>query len=245
MGGNLRSSERFDAVRHFSERAGTYEAEAFGQSAGLRHISRMELEAVGASFAGMQGARCLDVGVGSGRVTDVLRRNGAEVTALDASLEMIRVAQERFPDLRAVYARLGPRLPFRTGAFEGATAIRVLKYVERASWPATLAELRRVLAREGTLVIEVTNSRSLARWGYPGMDVQLASLDEVLGLLASAGFATVRVDPGVRLPFVAYRLIDGPLALRGIHLAEKGLGRVAGRLAGARSLILTCRAVGS
>jgi ubiquinone/menaquinone biosynthesis C-methylase UbiE len=96
------------------------------------------------------GSRALDVGAGSGFVTQALLEAGAHVTAVDASPAMVGQLHQRFP---AAEARLGDAesLPFAEQAFDAVLANMCLHHVERP-WQA-LAEMARVLAPGGRLVV--------------------------------------------------------------------------------------------
>jgi SAM-dependent methyltransferase len=100
------------------------------------------------------GRRILDAGCGSGPLFASLRDRGAIMTGFDSSTGMLELARRRLgdeADLRA--ADIGSPLPFPDGAFDDAIACLVLHYLE--DWTAPLAELRRVLAPGGRLIVAV------------------------------------------------------------------------------------------
>jgi SAM-dependent methyltransferase len=100
------------------------------------------------------GRRILDAGCGSGPLFAALRDRGAVVTGVDASAGMLEQARRRLgaeADLRV--ADLADPLPFPDGAFDDVIASLVLHYLE--DWGPTLAELRRVLAPGGRLLVSV------------------------------------------------------------------------------------------
>jgi SAM-dependent methyltransferase len=107
------------------------------------------------SLAGdVAGRRILDAGCGSGPLYAALRDRGAVVTGFDGSARMLELARKRLgddADLRL--ADLGSPLPFPDAAFDDVVACLVLHYLE--DWTAPLAELRRVLAPGGRLIVAV------------------------------------------------------------------------------------------
>jgi SAM-dependent methyltransferase len=100
------------------------------------------------------GHRILDAGCGSGPLFAALRDRGANVTGIDNSAGMLKLARRRLgddADLRA--AELGSPLPFPDDTFDDVTASLVLHYLE--DWGPALTELRRVLKHGGRLIASV------------------------------------------------------------------------------------------
>lgn len=103
--------------------------------------------------------RVLEVGCGTGRNLP-LYAPGADVVALDPSLEVLLAARKRAPGVPLVAAS-AEALPFRDGAFDTVVSGLVFCSVPRAG--VGLAEVRRVLARDGVLrMLEHVRSRSRA-----------------------------------------------------------------------------------
>lgn len=121
---------------------------------------RVERRMLRELLAAFQGARSLlDVGCGSGHFVDLWTSSGVVATGLDVDPAMLRHARRRHPGLRAVLGD-AHRLPFREGAFDVATLITVLEFLEDPA--AALREAARV-ARRG-LVLGVLSSRSPVAW---------------------------------------------------------------------------------
>jgi SAM-dependent methyltransferase len=100
-------------------------------------------------------ARLLELGVGTGRVALPLHRRGRRVVGVDLSLPML----DRY---RAKAAALGlpppvvlradaTRLPFRDACVDAVLEVHVLHLVP--AWREVLAEVRRVLAPGGTVLV--------------------------------------------------------------------------------------------
>jgi ubiquinone/menaquinone biosynthesis C-methylase UbiE len=115
------------------------------------------------------GKRVLEVGCGPGTLTSWLVDNGASVTAMDVSPEMVRLATERLGGrARILIADLADPLRFAADAsFDLVVASLVLHYL--ADWTAPLAEFHRVLSPDGAVVFSTH---------HPAMDWQLHSPDD-------------------------------------------------------------------
>jgi len=99
-----------------------------------------EVGAVLAAVAALPPARVLDVACGTGFVTRHLR---GEVTGLDQSEGMVRIASERLPDGRVVRGDAVP-LPFGDGAFERVFTGSFYGHLLADERKRFLAEARRV-----------------------------------------------------------------------------------------------------
>ena len=148
-------AERFDALR-FSGPIG-------------RLIAESQERQVAAFLAPVEGRRILDVGTGTGRAAIALAKRGAIVTGVDASAEMLQVAERR-----AIEAGLDPRhtgggrvtflrgdahgLSYPDRSFDAVVCLRVLMHTP--DWRASLRELCRVSA--GRVVFDYPSIRSAA-----------------------------------------------------------------------------------
>jgi ubiquinone/menaquinone biosynthesis C-methylase UbiE len=106
------------------------------------------------------GRRLLEIGAGFGRLTNEYHAFD-QVVLLDYSLSQLQYAQEHLGrSARYVYVAADAyHLPFRQGAFDGATMIRVLHHM--ADPAAALGQVRRILATGGTFILEHANKRNL------------------------------------------------------------------------------------
>ncbi len=119
------------------------------------------------------GQRLLDVGGGTGRVSQYFRADVASVCILDVSVGMLREALAKGGFCAGAGA--AERLPFRDGAFERIIAVDSFHHFRDHRRAA--AELLRVLAPGGRLVIEEPDVRQFR--------VKLVALGETLTLMRS------------------------------------------------------------
>ncbi|MBO0871841.1 MAG: methyltransferase domain-containing protein [Pseudonocardia sp.] len=110
-----------------------------------------ELRAYSYDLLGLTpGARVVDVGCGTGRAVTELRDRSATPVGVDASEQMITLAQQRWPgaDFRVGTAE---RLPFANGQLDAYRADKL--YHALPDPAAALGEARRVLAPGGRVVL--------------------------------------------------------------------------------------------
>jgi SAM-dependent methyltransferase len=97
------------------------------------------------------GRRVLDAGCGAGRNAAWLIEQGANVTGIDASPEMLARARARVPSASFAVGDLARPLQFADDSFDLALASLVLHYLR--DWTPPLRELRRVVRAGGALTI--------------------------------------------------------------------------------------------
>jgi ubiquinone/menaquinone biosynthesis C-methylase UbiE len=100
----------------------------------------------------MQGGRVCDMGCGPGHVGRYLASLGLDVLGVDISPSMIVVARRLNPDLQFEQGDM-LRLQFADASFAGIAAFYSLIHIDRPRVPQALAELRRVLAKGGHMLV--------------------------------------------------------------------------------------------
>lgn len=171
---------------------------------GLHDQVRKALERCGKGKEGP--LRVLDAGCGSGKVLDLLIRDGHAAWGLDLSATALALARRRgpFPLARASVAAL----PFADASFDAVVSLDVLANLPPAAVPAALADCRRVLVPGGRLILNLVAFQSL----YSEHDravgvVQRYRRGQVAALLAGAGFAVELLTYSNTLLFPAAALI--------------------------------------
>jgi ubiquinone/menaquinone biosynthesis C-methylase UbiE len=107
-----------------------------------------------------QGSRVLDAGCGPAMTAEPLTGSGAEFFGIDVSQQMIRSGRNRVGNLAACHLAVSriEELPFPDGFFDAVLCTGVLEYVEDDG--VAVRELRRVLKREGNLIVSLLNGVS-------------------------------------------------------------------------------------
>ena len=98
------------------------------------------------------GARVCDIGCGPGHIARYMDDRGLDVTGVDLSPAMVATARRLNPGMTFETADM-LELPFADQRFAGIAAFYSLIHIERALLPRALAELYRVLAPEGRLLV--------------------------------------------------------------------------------------------
>lgn len=110
-----------------------------------------------------RGARILDVGTGSGRISVPLLQHEADLVGCDISRKMMALLRQKFPAARLAEADAS-RLPFPNGHFDAVTTCHVMHLV--GPWQEALREYQRVLRAGGAYIdveTELTSSDSPGR----------------------------------------------------------------------------------
>ena len=126
-----------------SSYAAAYDKEKFGGLFG-RHAQELEVETV-LSLMNASDRRVLDVGAGTGKLSLPLLRQSRQVTSVDLSFEMIRLAGEKAAHERMPLAPVicdAHHLCFPDEAFDCVVASRLVMHL--TDWKKGLAEMCRV-----------------------------------------------------------------------------------------------------
>jgi ubiquinone/menaquinone biosynthesis C-methylase UbiE len=143
--------------------------------------------------------RILEIGCGSGRITEGLTPRGV-VIAVDISLEMARILKAK---LTASIVADGEKLPFPDEMFDSVVSSEVLYYLDDPR--AMMSEAFRVVRRGGCVAISSINQRwfvldRLRRWlGRVGLPVgscddcysKVFHRSELIDLFERAGFERI------------------------------------------------------
>jgi ubiquinone/menaquinone biosynthesis C-methylase UbiE len=125
----------------------------------------------------------LDLACGIGRDTFYLESRGLDVTAVDASINGLRVAQQVGAEQGAVATLVmadARHLPFRAGSFEGAYCFGLLHEFtaesQKEDVETVMSEVNRLLCAGGTLVLTVLGGEPEA--GLPGVQLYTRQMFE-------------------------------------------------------------------
>lgn len=103
----------------------------------------------------VKNATVLDVGCGAGRDTNFLHKKGFDVTGLDLSTGLIKIARNSYPKLDFILGNM-TSLPFKDNSFDGVWSHASLLHLESIEdVKNALSEFKRVLTNKGILHILV------------------------------------------------------------------------------------------
>ncbi len=190
--------------------------------------------------------RTLDVGVGTGRITEVFLNYNVEHYGIDVSSVMIARCQEKFGNSEKikrlqVYDIVNP-LSGDWGEFEVISAIRVLPYTSQ--WQKALKNIYRALKPGGVLVFNFPNkysSTTISKIVVGDKDQSYgSSYGELKQVLTEIGFSKIEITGFARLLDVFYARCDGKVSADILLAVEDFLRKVLGPTLFARLLYFTC-----
>jgi double-stranded uracil-DNA glycosylase len=181
-----------------------YDREASRWAAARKPVRRSEARAFAAAVP--QGECRVDVGCGAGRYTSDL---GEPVIALEASVEMLKIARTTAPSARPLLADV-TALPLRRASLGGAWAAMTYHHIERELVPMALADLHASMKVDAPLDITTVAGDyagdALPGDDFPGRYFASWTPARLADVVAGAGFtidaaditegAAVAVNPG-------------------------------------------------
>ena len=145
----------------------------------------------------------LDLGCGPGHLTAHLQSRGRDVTGLDLVPEFVAHARRVHPTARFETGSL-TELPWSDGSVAGALSWYSLIHFRPDQLDVALAEIRRVLAPEGVLVVGFFEGGRCEPFAHKVVTAYRWPVDEMSSRLAAAGFREVeriqRPQDGDRRP---------------------------------------------
>lgn len=138
---NLKETE---SVKYIFDQIASYYVNYFGDDWEFLD----EIEAFSANFK--NGSTILDLGCGSGYITNFLKNRGLNAIGIDFSAEMINIAKEKFPDIDfKQYDFLNIDNYFEDNSVDGIIAIYSLYFIPRIKFNSFLQSLSKVLKKGG------------------------------------------------------------------------------------------------
>lgn len=107
------------------------------------------------------GGRILDIGCGSGRDMAELARQGYQAYGIDATAELVNLAQQLHPEIhgRVLQASLPDfDVPFG-GGFDGVLCSAVLMHIDASELPCAAVSVKRCLKVNGRVFVSIPNQR--------------------------------------------------------------------------------------
>lgn len=219
-------------------------AEAFDTMRFSGPIGRLVAESqevvIARFLAPLPGRSVLDVGTGTGRAALALAARGADVTGVDASAEMLAVAERRATaaGLRVAFVRGDAHgLDFPDASFDAAICLRVLMHTP--DWRRSLAELCRVARRHvvfdypalsSAAALQAVTRHVAHALGARVEAYRVFSDRAVRAALSAAGFRVVEAHRQFVLPIALHKRFNSAAATGRVEsaFARTGLTRVLG-----------------
>lgn len=156
-------SHVYDREYFLSERCEGWDR--FRNDHGLSPLKTAQL----AALAPEPGLRVLDAGCGRGEVLLACASAGAQVAGIDYSEAAVEIAAEVLAGVGGADVRRGDvtALPWPDGAFDRVLFGDVIEHIDPEQAVAALAELRRVLAPGGTLLVHTAPNRLFLDYAWP------------------------------------------------------------------------------
>ncbi len=223
-----------------------FDADRFGGSVG-NLIKTTQENAVFAVFPDVKHWKVIDVGAGTGRFSIPLLERGAQVTACDASQQMLDVLREKTdsPKLRTLVVD-AHQLEFPDRSFDCAFSFRMLLHV--INWRKALSELCRVSKdrvifdfppRHGFLIFAPVWHKIKKLFSTNVQEYRTFRMREVGEELEKNGFEIVSIDSGFFLPLAFYRFIGSAGFMKITERFFSALRLT--RLAGSPVTLFACR----
>ena len=147
----------------------------------------------------------LDVGCNVGDFLQQCRRRfpSVRLAGIDINHAAIETAKSKLPDTE-LHQGYGFQLPFADGRFECVSCIEVIEHVPQEYRPALLAEIRRVMAAGGTLILRCPHA-GLFRWpGRAELPVPLSPLVQSSGWSGQSRYSLRKSSGGAGLASSLY-----------------------------------------
>jgi 2-polyprenyl-3-methyl-5-hydroxy-6-metoxy-1,4-benzoquinol methylase len=213
--------------------AAGFDAARFGGAIGRLLLE--DQERVLFRFLGdVRSLRILDLGTGTGRAAIALARQGAEVTGVDASSQMLEVARHRAAEdhLRVEFLEGDAHaLAFPNASFHSAVCLRLLMHVP--DWRLSLRELCRVArvrlvfdypSATSTAALQAVWRRAAAALGSRVEAYRVFTHAEIAHELARHGFRITASHRQFVLPIAIHKRLNSPRLTRGVEGVLSGLG---------------------
>lgn len=143
----------------YEQEAADYDLKRWATSVG-RYIDAMHKKTVLTMIEPCAGKKILEVGIGTGRFSVMMKTQGANVTGLDFALPMLKIAKDRLEktdgnsQAKMVNADV-KQLPFQDSSFDGCIGINIFSHLPECI--EVIKEISRVLKPGGFLVANFPN----------------------------------------------------------------------------------------
>ncbi len=199
-----------------------------------RLVADTQEQVIASFLAPVAGRTVLDVGTGTGRAALALAARGAQVTGVDASAEMLAVAERRASaaGLAVTFAQGDAHgLAFPDRSFNAVICLRVLMHTP--DWRRSLAELCRVAGSRvvvdypalcSAAALQAVSRRIGHTFGARVEAYRVFSDRSVRATLAASGFRIVETHRQFVLPIALHKRMNSGAATSRIEAALRRAG---------------------
>ena len=106
-----------------------------------------------------ENAKILDIGCGTGKYGELMKKNGYKVIGIDRSKNQIQQAKQ----LIEAYIANATKLPFEDNYFDSCTMIMMLQQLTKEDRIEAFKEVYRVLKKDGVLIIKTCSHEDLEK----------------------------------------------------------------------------------
>jgi len=231
-------------IRHFFDGESKSYQEVLDGNPGVNYVNEVEKNIVSRLLEKCTGDSFLDIGMGTGRFTSLLRSRGYNVMGTDLSIEMLIAYQSPI----SLFNANAISLPIRDERFDQLICMRTLKYVTELE--SALHEFNRVLKPGGYAIVQFANKFSYQFFLkiLPGVGNRiyndilfLRSHRELQEMIKRAGFTIAVMKNNIRIPFFIYGRIKKYKSLKPFIYIERKLDKLLPQYLLARDFIFLLR----
>ncbi len=145
-----------------------------------------------------KGSKILDLGCGNGRAVKYFIDRGYKGVGIDLSDEMLKLARANVKN-GEFYKKDFTKLDFGNESFDSIISFFALNHIEKATFKQIMAECKRILKKDGFLLLGMVRGSSEGYWvGFYGQNMQLYGAGytkkELSDILNSEGYKILKSE---------------------------------------------------
>jgi|SRR3989344_3740729 len=217
---------------------------------GRQEMSKRELEFIHKCLSEYSPRRILDIGVGNGRILEILIKNcseQAEIFGIDISEKMVDICRAKFKSEAKLnqirVCDLSQDDVCYKEKFNFVTMIRVLKY--NKNWMEIVGKVCDKLNPGGVYIFTMPNKISISvfsgdTFSEQKIPIVYTSQSEIKKVLDSAGVKLVEFRAFSKMPNFFYHICENKLYVRSLLFIERMLEKILGKSFLGRELFVLC-----
>jgi ubiquinone/menaquinone biosynthesis C-methylase UbiE len=148
-----------DSIDFYNTDALEYDKKRWSTKGGI-YINNLQKSIVVDCLRNWSGKKVLDIATGTGRFALEIAKNGAFVTVIDSSKNMLEIVERKFEkhglkNQLKIYHGSGADLPFQNKTFDVCVCINAMNHIPQ--YKNIMKEIFRVLNKDGVSVTNYTN----------------------------------------------------------------------------------------